>query len=111
MASSENAGVFYPTQSALDNKDYAKYADSAQMPNLFNLKLSDGDNIVNNTSQLGLKFNDAVLEDYSHRIKYIDAAFMWMNIDAYDGHNAYNNFHSQNQHRKETVNTVINCLQ
>ena len=42
----------------VENSKYPELADNVFFKNVFDLKLSDGDNVVNNQSQLGLKFND-----------------------------------------------------
>lgn len=72
--------------------------------NVFNLKLDDGDNVVNNQSQLGLKFDDD--KDNSPLIKRIKPTATWVNIDTYPSHSLINHFHGENQHRRETVRKI-----
>lgn len=94
--------------SFVKNSKYPELATNGYFENALDLKLSDGDNIVNNQSQLGLKFSDD--KKTSKLIKSIQMDRAWMNIDTYIGHNLQNHFHGQNQHRKETIQKVINWL-
>ena len=92
--------------------EYSKYPELAEntfFKNVFNLKLSDGDNVVNNQSQLGLKFNDD--KNDSPLIKRINANGLWMNMDTFIGHSALSHFHGQNQHRTETIEKIASILE
>lgn len=91
--------------------EYSKYPELVEntfFKNVFNLKLSDGDNVVNNQSQLGLKFNDD--KNDSPLIKRINTNGLWMNMDTFIGHSALSHFHGQNQHRTETIEKIASIL-
>jgi pimeloyl-ACP methyl ester carboxylesterase len=81
---------------------------NASFENVFKLKLSYGDNVVNNQSQLGLKFDED--KDNSPLLKRILPDAAWVNIDTYLGHWAANHFHGENQHRVETVTKISDYL-
>lgn len=87
---------------------YSELSENIYFQNVFNLKLSDGDNVVNNQSQLGLKFNDD--KDDSPVIKMIPNNGQWMNMDTFMFHSALSHFHGQNQHRTETIEKIASIL-
>lgn len=90
--------------SFVDSGTCSELVGNRLFENVFNLKSADGDNVVNNQSQLGLKFDDD--KDTSDLIKRIDADHLWINIDTFLGHNPVFHFHGQNQKRVETVNQI-----
>ncbi|NQX46017.1 S-layer homology domain-containing protein [Paenibacillus tritici] len=65
-----------------------------------------GDNVVNNQSQLGIRFDSD-----GNLTGYVPSQRSAMSIDTFWGHNPYANFHAQNQHRAETIEQVITYLQ
>ncbi len=79
------------------------------------MNISNGDNVVDISSQLGIKFKeDETNEDLDNEAeKIIQADFYWINLDTIGGHNSLPNcnFHSENQKRTETTETVIKCLE
>ncbi len=94
--------------SFIESGKYGDLANDYFFKNVFDLKLSDGDNVVNNQSQLGLKFNDD--KDDSPVIKEIQNNGQWMNMDTFEFHNAAFHFHGENQHRKETIEKIASIL-
>jgi len=69
----------------------------------------DGDNVVNNQSQLGFKFSN--FSDDSPLENRVIADKMFMNIDTYPGHASWlKHFHGQNQHRDETIKKIEEYL-
>ena len=65
----------------IENSKYSELASNIYFKNVFDLKSSDGDNVVNNQSQLGVKFEDD--KNSSKLLKQIYAEKMWMNIDTF----------------------------
>lgn len=78
---------------------YSQYRDSI----IFDFTRVGGDNVVNNHSQFGIKFD-------SSGNKVVPSNGAWMNIDTHWGHNAAKHFHGQNQRRVPTVNKVYDYL-
>lgn len=87
---------------------YSELIGNISFEKVFDLKSADGDNVVNNQSQLGLQFDDD--KDTSELVKGIDADRLWINIDTFLGHNTAFHFHGQNQKRVETVEKVLDYL-
>ncbi len=85
----------------VNNSEFAK--------EVLDMKLSSGDNVVNNQSQLGLKFKKD--KDTSPLIKKVAADHAWMNMDTHLIHNPAFNFHIENQHRHETNDAVLSFLE
>lgn len=87
---------------------YPELAEDFRFRSALNFKSSDGDNVVNIQSQLGIKFEGD--KDDSLLVKFIYFKDMWMNIDTFYGHSLANHFHAENPHRKETIKKVIEYL-
>lgn len=100
--------------SCLVTESCNKLANSSVMT----LKSSDGDNVVNNQSQLGIKFGGYKDQtNYEKNITYdskmnhrIEVDGLWMNIDTYPGHTLVTSFHNKNPMRKVTQEKVIEYL-
>ncbi|MGC7872234.1 alpha/beta fold hydrolase [Desulfosporosinus sp. SYSU MS00001] len=82
---------------------YAKYGHRDDI--VFDFTMIGGDNVVNNQSQFGIRFPSD-----EERTGLVPVNKTSMTIDTIFGHWVQNNFHSQNQHRIETINKVIDYI-
>lgn len=92
-----------------NNSAYGDQLGGGFHDSIFELKSSNGDNVVNNQSQFGLKFDGH--KDSSSLLKRIPCNGYWMNIDTFMGHTPASHFHGENQHRVETIAKIGSILQ
>lgn len=69
------------------------------------LTMQDGDNVVNNQSQFGIKYSKR-----GERIELVPSVKQALMIDTFPWHNLMSSLHSQTPHRKETIDKVIEYL-